>query len=231
MVKIFHMNRIWEIDFLRGLAIILMIIYHLSFDLSEMYDYSINYERGIIYIIGKLSSTLFIILAGISSTLSRNNTKRSFRVLLFALLITVVTYFYDPEEFIGFGILHLLGFSMLISPFFINQKKVSLIILSIGIITLGMYFKNISAPNNYFFFLGLISPSYQALDYFPIFPYLGIFLLGTYLGKSFYAQKLSLFKNDYSLKIINYLGKHSFTIYLIHQPIILLLLFIIHRLN
>ena len=45
-------NRIWEIDFLRGIAIILMSLFHLLYDLSEFYNYDINYTSGPVDIIG-----------------------------------------------------------------------------------------------------------------------------------------------------------------------------------
>lgn len=110
-------NRIWEIDFLRGIAIILMSLFHLLYDLSEFYNYDINYTSGPVDIIGLTSAIMFIILTAISSSLSSNNLKRAAKILFFAYCITAITYFYDPQTFINFGILHLIGFSILLYNF------------------------------------------------------------------------------------------------------------------
>ncbi|SMB83347.1 Uncharacterized membrane protein [Desulfonispora thiosulfatigenes DSM 11270] len=228
MVKILVMNRIWEIDFLRGIALVLMIYYHLCFDLVEFYDYSLNYEGGLIYLLGKLSSTLFIILAGISSSLSKNNYKRSIKILGFALIITIATYIFDPETYIRFGILHLLGLSIFLSTFFIKLSKYTLLILGLLITLIGYYFKNITMSSNLLFPLGLINDNYISLDYFPLFPYFGVFLLGMFLGKILYQQKRSIINLNLNIEAISYLGRHSLLIYLVHQPLLLAFLYLFY---
>ncbi|WP_159446250.1 heparan-alpha-glucosaminide N-acetyltransferase [Desulfonispora thiosulfatigenes] len=222
------MNRIWEIDFLRGIALVLMIYYHLCFDLVEFYDYSLNYEGGLIYLLGKLSSTLFIILAGISSSLSKNNYKRSIKILGFALIITIATYIFDPETYIRFGILHLLGLSIFLSTFFIKLSKYTLLILGLLITLIGYYFKNITMSSNLLFPLGLINDNYISLDYFPLFPYFGVFLLGMFLGKILYQQKRSIINLNLNIEAISYLGRHSLLIYLVHQPLLLAFLYLFY---
>lgn len=222
------MNRIWEIDFLRGTALLLMIFYHLCFDLVEFYGYSIDYKGGLIYFIGKLASTLFIILAGISSSFSKNNRKRSLKILFYALIITLATYVFDSSTYIRFGILHLLGISVFLSPFFMKLSNYLLLGISFLIILIGTYFKTLSPASDLFLVLGLTSRSFSSLDYFPLFPYFGIFLIGVFLGKVLYKEKKTLFRVSFNFKTISKLGQHSLLIYLIHQPFILVLLYLSH---
>lgn len=224
-------NRITEIDFLRGIAIILMILFHLIVDLKDFYHYNLEYLTGFWYLEGKLSAILFILLCGVSSTLSKNNTRHGITVFLWALLLTVITYFYNKNCFIWFGILHFLGISLLSANLLRNLPIVWLSIISSISILLGTLFSQRFIDNPYLFPIGLVNSTFISLDYYPLFPWYGIFLLGMIIGKAFYENKkrLSTCQASPSLaKPITRLGQHSLMIYLIHQPLLLALLYIIH---
>lgn len=221
-------NRITEIDFLRGVAIILMVVFHLAYDLNEFYNYDIDYQKGLVDYIGEISALMFITITGISCSFSRNNLKRGLKVLFYAFLITLFTYIYDPATYINFGILHLLGTCILLYPLFKELKISTLLVLSIINISLGNIFSKLTLDHNYLFPLGLTSSNYSALDYYPLFPYLGVFLLGMAIKKIFYQQKRSLLPISLPPNPLNFISKHSLLIYLIHQPIILWILFIFH---
>lgn len=109
-------RRIWEIDFLRAIAIILMATFHTVFDLKEFVGLDINYLSGFWYWESKASALMFIFFAGISSGFSKNTVKRGIKVLAFAIGITFVTYIFFREQYIRFGILHLLGTGMILFP-------------------------------------------------------------------------------------------------------------------
>ena len=81
-------RRIWEIDFLRAVAIILMAAFHTIYDLNEFAGMNVEYLNGFWYWEGKTSALLFIFLAGISSGLSKNTVRRGIKVLVFAMAIT-----------------------------------------------------------------------------------------------------------------------------------------------
>jgi len=225
-------GRIWEIDFLRGIAIILMSLFHLLYDLNEFYNFDIDYTTGIVDFIGAASALMFITLTGISSSLSKNNLKRCLKILFFAYLITLITYFYDANTYINFGILHLIGFSIVLYSFFKKFNALILTFLGLLIIILGNILDNITLSTNLFAPFGLTSATYASLDYYPLFPYFGVFILGMALKNIFYLNKQSLF--DYSPSpnnLISLLGQHSLLIYLIHQPVILAVLFIMHKMG
>ncbi len=108
-------KRIWELDFLKGLGLILMIYFHIIYDLDVIFHYGVDSSSLINDFTAKASGSLFIFTAGVSSYLTRNNLKRAARILGIALLITILTYLYDPQMVISFGILHLLGTSIILS--------------------------------------------------------------------------------------------------------------------
>ncbi|MCG0276295.1 MAG: DUF1624 domain-containing protein, partial [Thermosediminibacteraceae bacterium] len=66
------MIRIVELDLFRGIAIVLMVIFHAVFDLSYYFGMDIDYTRGFWYYEGKLSALMFMAIAGISSCFSRS---------------------------------------------------------------------------------------------------------------------------------------------------------------
>jgi uncharacterized membrane protein len=222
-------NRVWEIDFIRGIAIILMTIFHLIVDLKDFYAYKIEYLSGFWYYEGKLSAILFMLVSGISCTFSKSNIKRGLKVFSFGMLLTLTTYFYDPETYIRFGILHFLGASMILYNFIKNLNNKMLIAISILFILVGNIFSDMLVDSPYLFPIGLINKNFASLDYYPLFPWFGIFAAGILIGKTVYKNRKSIFPFNFKHDFISLLGKHSLPIYLIHQPALLAILFVIHK--
>lgn len=220
-------KRIEEIDFARGIAIILMMIFHLIVDLKDFFSYNLEYLNGFWYIEGKASAIIFIFLCGISSALSHRSTRHGFMILTWAMILTTVTYFYNPDFYIRFGILHLLGISLLSASTANRLPKSWLLLLSIASIIIGLYLGERFTSSPYLFPLGLQTNTFASLDYYPLFPWYGTFLLGVFAGKQFYSSKQALVSMHLP-KSITWLGQHSLAIYLIHQPILLALLYILH---
>ncbi len=113
-------TRIWEIDFLRGVSIILMVGYHLLYDLGRwsasksFLGFSTDLSTRAWTIAQYFFAGLFVVLSGISSTLSRGNVRRALKLAAVALLVTAATFVFDRPSAILFGILHCLAVSILI---------------------------------------------------------------------------------------------------------------------
>lgn len=221
-------TRIWELDFLRGLAICIMVFFHLVYDLNEFYGVTfLSYEEGIIRYAGKFSAALFIFISGVSCTLSRNNIKRGLYLLLIAFGVTLVTYIAVPGSNIIFGILHLLGTSIIMYPILTSFSSSVLVFLGSAVILFGQSFIYLDMPFNYLAPLGLRSYEFYSADYYPLLPWSGIFMYGIAFGKIKYVEKHSLLPFDYSNNFLGLLGRHSLLIYLSHQPVLLGLLYLI----
>lgn len=220
-------NRIWEIDFLRGIAFICMVYDHVMYDLNSIFGVRIH----TIDIIGDFSAVLFMILCGISTTLSRNCLKRGALVFGAAMLLTAVTWTVDTlfnmRLIIVFGILHLLGIAMILSYFVKKLPNVLIIIISTVIYLLSIPFDKIKNIGNALFVFGIHDYTFYSSDYYPLVPFLAFVFIGIVIGKLLYKDKTSLFPFNIGKNPLSFIGKHSLILYLIHQPIVLAITFLI----
>ena len=222
-------QRIWELDALRGLCILGMILVHFVYDISTFSAYSLQIPPWF-YPIAQYGHMLFVLISGISVTLGSKCVKRGLIVYLCGMIITIVTLVLDYGIGLGrvriwFGILHLLGVCMMVYPLFRKLPSWALAIIGVSIMLLGHYFTTFTVDVNFLFPLGLRSGKiFTGADFFPIFPGLGTFLVGAALGKSLYRKKQSLLpnapQNFFLLRFFRFVGRNSLMIYMLHQPIV-----------
>jgi len=215
-----------EIDVLRATAIVLMVLFHLIYDLKEFAGININYQDPVWFLVGKTSALLFIFISGLASGFSRSPVRRGFKVLLYGMGITVVTYLVMKDMYVRFGILHFLGVTMILSTFLYSLSSRMLWGLAGSSALLGFWFKGQVLETSLFIPFGLIYKEFGSMDYYPIFPYVAVTLLGILAYRHLYAQRVEpLFRYRLNCKPILWLSRNSLVIYLLHQPIILLIIF------
>ena len=224
-------DRMPELDFLRGFTLIVMIFWHLGWDLAAYYGFPFDYYSGWIYWLGQGIAITFMTLAGISSIFTRNHQKRAAKVLLYAFIITVATYIFDPETVILFGILHFMGVNMLLYPYYKNWHPIVLVGLATGVFALGLYFIDLDMGTNLLLPLGLRSFSYSSLDYYPLAPYAAFFILGALVGPLLYPKGEPRLSFNIPSNPVNFVGKHTLIIYVLHQPVILAVLTVLAALG
>ena len=147
------------------------------------------------------------------------------------LIITLVSLLYITEGFIIFGILHFIGIAIILVIPFLKLDNF-LLPLSLCFIFIGVLLNSFIVDFKWLLWLGLIPSNFFTVDYFPLLPWFGVVLFGVFVGKKLYPNhKRSFHLNDMSehqpVKILSFLGRHSLIIYLIHQPIILALIWLI----
>lgn len=225
-------ERIWELDALRGLFILGMIIVHFTFDLSYIGGIDVNMPAWFEFI-RSYGHVLFVLISGICVTLASRSFQRGVIVFAAGLLVSYVTFFMEyilhmTYLRIWFGILHMLGVCMMLYPLFKKLPHWALALLGACFVALGFWFQTLQVSVGYLFPIGLCSSKvYAGGDFFPIFPGLGWFLIGAALGKTVYRKKTSLLPNVNSeiliLRILRFVGRHSLEFYLLHQPVLFLL--------
>ncbi|MDI6879656.1 MAG: heparan-alpha-glucosaminide N-acetyltransferase [Desulfitobacteriaceae bacterium] len=226
-----HLPRLPWIDRLRASAILLMILYHMAYDLKEYAHVPIDYHHPLWFSIGKASALLFIILSGFSAGLSQNPLKRGLQVLAWGGVITLVTYLLMPNEFVRFGILHLLGMGMLLSPYLLRLPPLILLFIASGIGAGGYWALRTTVSPTWLLPFGLTYREFSSIDYYPLFPYLSATILGVLFFKYYEnlateykpateGEKRTLIPPSRSGRLVESLSKHSLAIYLIHQPLL-----------
>jgi uncharacterized membrane protein len=216
-------KRIFEIDLLKSVALILMILFHIIYDLNEFVSINLDYSSGFWYYVGRISAFLFIFLAGINSGFSHSPIKRGIVVFSFGIIVTITTYIFMKDLYVRFGILHFLGISMFLYPLFRKTNNFILFLLALLIIivsNVGLLDK----MNLIVFLEGIFGG--MSIDYYPLFPYLSIFIFGVLTYKLFYYKRKSIFNLNIKSKLVCFISKYSLIIYLIHQPIILGIIFL-----
>lgn len=220
-------RRIWEIDLLKALAIILMITFHTVFDLNQFVGINIEYQSGFWYWVGKISALIFIFLAGISGGFSKSTVRRGIKVFLFGMAITLVTYILFKEQYTRFGILHLLGVGMVLFPVLKRMNNIFLFLTAVLIAFAAIPVKHILAETGLLLPFGIMYSGFATLDYYPLVPYFSVFILGILVYKLFYYKRQSIFTFGCENRNLSLISKNSLAIYLIHQPIIIAIIFLV----
>ncbi|NLY70933.1 MAG: DUF1624 domain-containing protein [Clostridiales bacterium] len=252
-----YKKRIWELDFLRGFCILLMIIDHIFYDLAFIFQeewFGGIEGEGLLYLITDFSRTvyfpslarkiirpiavfLFIFISGISCSFSHSNIKRGIRLAVVALALTAVNFGLDflmqqqDQLTIRFGILHLLASSILIFCLLKRLGKLAMVVIAILAIIFGTYYLYNPLETNISYMAILVksTTNLYSADYFPILPFIGYFLIGAALGPLLYKHRTSLFPIDNLNRIrpVLFFGRNALIVYLIHQPVIYAILYLI----
>ncbi|MDR3586448.1 MAG: heparan-alpha-glucosaminide N-acetyltransferase [Desulfosporosinus sp.] len=223
-------QRYGEIDVLRAVAIVLMVLFHFVYDLKEFAGVGIDYQSLFWFTEGKTAALLFIFISGLSSGFSRSPVKRGLKVLFFGMVITVVTYLVMKDEYVRFGILHFLGVTMILYPLLARLSSRTLWGLAGFSAVLGFWLKAQVVATSLLLPFGLMYNGFGSIDYYPVFPYLAVTLLGILAYRYFYAQRTEpLFALQLNSNLIKWVSRNSLAIYLIHQPIFLLIIFIVNH--
>lgn len=240
-----------EVDFTRGIAILLMVVYHLTFDLSTfgnaLFRRTFPFPELYIHYAPYFIGGLFLILLGVSSWLrvlqsnSQSSTlffHRALQLGLISLTITAVSAYVIPDSIIYFGILHCMAVSLLLLSLFTPYFYLNLF-AGITLIALGFLLEQLRFQSFYFVWLGLVPQSLVTSDYYPLLPWFGFSLIGLFLGRLFYPtpetrmgriRSGAPWRQTNSLaRVLIFWGRHSLVIYLAHQPILLGLLFLLGK--
>ncbi|MFC2143844.1 heparan-alpha-glucosaminide N-acetyltransferase [Candidatus Aenigmatarchaeota archaeon] len=236
-------KRFWEIDFLRGIAIIMMVIFHFLFDIYYFDGLAFNPHSGFWWVFARITASIFIILVGVSLTLSHSRArhkgivsgfskylKRGLKIFGWGIAITVLTWLFLPSGLIMFGVLHLIGISIILAYPLMRYRYLNFVLGTIFIL-IGVYLSTMTFDFYWLVWLGFMPHSFYTLDYFPIFSWFGVVLIGIMVGNILYKDYVRRFRlpdisNNRLSRLLCYLGRHSLMIYLIHQPILIVLLYL-----
>lgn len=231
-------KRIWELDVLRGVCILGMVVVHLIYDLQTFFSLPFLADSRLFAIIKQWGGVLFLLISGICVTLGSHPVRRGLIVFACGLLCSAVTagmyalHMADKSIIIYFGVLHCLGVCMLLWPLLKRLPVWALGLVGLGLTVLGLWISgNVLVDFPWLIPLGLVPGDFVSSDFFPLLSNLGFFLVGAFLGKTLYRKKETLLPRvnpaNPVLAFFTLLGKWSLPVYLLHQPLITGLLYLI----
>ena len=231
-------HRIWELDALRGLCILGMLVFHLLYDATELFALLPFSLPPWLTFIADIGARVFLLLSGLCVTLGSHPIRRGLTVFGCAMACTLVTWLMYKLGFAGssmvirFGMLHCLGICMLLWPLL---KRLPLWLMGIAgaaIILSGghLAFSDLRVDSHWLFPLGLRYFGFSSGDYYPLLPGLGWFLLGAVLGNTLYRCQKSLLPQPRTTAFLCYVGQRSLPVYLLHQPLFAAILFLLKEL-
>lgn len=213
-------DRYPAVDLARLLAMCTMAVYHLAFDLEYFYGWDIDLGHPAWRAAQRGTLILFLMVSGVSAALSWKRSpsswkfaRRALTLLTWAMVITVTTYILDPLTSIRFGVLHCIAVATFLLPLLLPFGLWNAP-LGIAIILIGYPFP--------------FPPPFQTLDYVPLFPWMGVILLGSALGHFLPMRGWRPARAiPQWLRTSSVLGRYSLAFYLMHQPAILVILMIV----
>ena len=234
-------SRFWDVDVVRGVAIVMVAFYHLIYDLDNFAGYPIESTFGFWDVFADTSAFMFVFLVGLSLSISHARVgqvgpgrnlfwkylRRGGRIFGYGMLITVV-FLVLGYGYVIFGILHLIGLSIILAYPLLRLRLANLL-LGLSLIAAGAYVQAqdfalggvagvILAP------LGVSPEGLFMPDYRPLLPWFGVVLLGVFLGNAAYLpwrKKSSPSPTPRAAAPLAFLGRHTLFIYLVHQPVLI----------
>ena len=242
-------KRAFELDALRGLALVMMILHHLAFDLRYIMGLDVFAFQETWWfenLLRPVFLNVFLIVSGLCCSFSRSNTRRGLRLAGVALLFTAATsltaYFTGQPLYIFFNVLHLLAVGTLLYSALTRVERkqgrrrdrvdVLLTLIAAVVLWLASLLPHWAELGSYWLLpFGLLPQGLAGMaDYLPLIPWLGFFLIGAVIGRQVYSARTCAFPGapDWLVtgsRPLVFVGTHSLLIYALHQPVILAILY------
>lgn len=227
-------------DAARGVAILMMVLYHLLYDLDTFGGYDIDSTSGFWARFADLTAFSFVFLVGLSLAISyarsgAGSRRPSFskylwrgaKIIGYGMLLTLATATLGMG-IIVFGILHLIGTSIILAYPFLRFRLLNLF-AGLGFIVAGWYLQtlDLSSQSPWLLPLGVVPEGLFMPDYRPLLPWFGVVLLGVFAGNLVYGngkRAAGIVRRPGLARPLSFPGRYSLFIYLVHQPIMVGLL-------
>lgn len=216
-----------QIDLLRGVAVLMMVVFHLKWSLDYFGVAAPTPFGGFWNIFQKATGGLFLSLVGVSLVLSHSPSSsagrylsRGARVFGYGMVVTLGSLVFRPEGFVFFGVLHFIGVAIILAAPFIRFTWLNLL-LGILLLAAGIQLQSMSFDFPWLVWLGLHHPVYT-IDIYPILPWLGVVFLGMFAGRIMVRGGRPDMNGAGRRRSrgLRFLGRHALTAYFLHLPLV-----------
>lgn len=228
-------GRIHVVDFARGIAVAMMIVSNFLFDLYFFCGLPLS-PYGWLGWLSRATAGLFLLLVGVSLTLSRQRGGRGAAfgsllcrsLLLIGLgsLVSLATWSTAGDQLVIFGVLHCIGLSLILS-YPLVTRPVAAAIAGGLVLAAAPVIQGMDVDHLWLIWLGARPASFSSVDYIPVVPWTGLVFIGIFCGNVLFPRgrmRLSLSPSLVASrpgKSLSWLGQHSLIIYFVHQPVLL----------
>ncbi|MEZ5872311.1 MAG: heparan-alpha-glucosaminide N-acetyltransferase [Nitratireductor sp.] len=230
--------RLAVIDLARGIALAAMTVFHFCWDL-EMFglvDRGFMAQPAAIWS-ARIIAGSFLFLVGFSLVLAHGERlkikaflKRLALIAGAAALISIATWYFTPDAFIFFGILHSIAVSSVIALVFLRAPWWLTALAGLFIVSMRSTLQTPMLDDPWWWWSGLSQFIPRSNDYVPLFPYLGMVLIGVAAGKLARSTGIIAMLAEARLawfpaNSLCFIGRKSLAYYLLHQPVMIALLY------
>lgn len=227
-------TRMPGLDLARTAALAGMILYHFVYDL----DFFGLLPRGTIWsglwpLLARSVAASFLFLSGVSLYLAHRHgirwrafLTRLAKIASAAALVTVATWIVAPTHFIFFGILHAIAFASVVGLLFLRLPAVVTLLAAGAILVAPLYLAGAAFNQSGLLWLGLFTRHPATMDFEPVFPWLAAALAG--IATAQLAEVVGFLRlatpsqaPGRLIRCLTWPGQHSLTIYLVHQPVLI----------
>ncbi|MEO8304853.1 MAG: heparan-alpha-glucosaminide N-acetyltransferase [Betaproteobacteria bacterium] len=229
--------RVGGIDTLRGIALCLMFIYHFSFDLRFYGVTHADFEHDPFWLgFRAVIVTSFMALVGMSLVLAdragatpAHFWRRVGVIAACALGVSAASAVIFPRSYIYFGILHCIAIASVLAWPAVRRPRAA---FAIGIVIAGagIAYSHPAFDEGLLSCLGFATRKPVTEDYVPLAPWAGAVFIGVALGHVLARNSFrALAPLAAAPAPLRWLGRHSLLVYMIHQPILLGVLWLVVR--
>jgi uncharacterized membrane protein len=230
------------VDALRGFAVAQMIVYHFIYDLNYFGHVKLAMTRDQPWVGWRTAIvTQFLLLVGVSLVLrlARKPGWRDFcwrwtQVAAAAALVSLGSWLMFRERFIYIGILHFIAAALVIARALAPLREWNFLLAAAAFAAWWFYRDPAfnAAPAN---IVGFVTLKPRTEDYVPLFPWIAAVLAGLGLGSAWQRRGFALTPplrrlNARPPRLLVLAGTWALTVYLLHQPIMIGMLWLVSRL-
>lgn len=230
--------RYQALDIARGLALLNMAVFHTGWDLYYFGVSPIDVTTHPGWVVfQKLILSSFLLLVGMGLVISTENGvrwprfwRREAVLVAAALAVTAGTYWMFPEYFVFFGVLHAIALFSLLGLALRKLPWPALLAIGLAWVGISYSWSDPAFTERQLAWIGFWPVSPATADVVPIFPWFGVVVIGMGALKLFrrfaWGQRLLAAQSpEPALRGLALIGGHSLAFYLVHQPVILAVLY------
>ena len=212
----------------------MMVVYHFTYDLYAFGGYEVDAVSGFWARFADATASLFLLLVGVSLAIAaargdggfRPYLLRGLRVFGYGMVLTVIFLVFGMG-IVAFGILHLIGVSIILAYPFLKLRLTNLF-LGVAVFAVGLYIQSGDPTGSPWLLpFGVVPEGWMMPDYRPLLPWFGVVLIGLFLGNVVYGKGRPAgfpVRSPVAARPLLPLGRNSLAIYLVHQPLLVALL-------